>query len=299
MEQEMPNVTDWENTVVRADDVEGDCACSQGSLLQIHPAQVGNGLLSLPDGSFSVGRDPGCDLTLADSAVSRCHATIDRQDDGYMLVDCQSTNGTVVNDRRITSQLLASGDKIRFGNFIFKYLDEDGIESQYHETVYQMVTCDGLTGAFNKRFFTEALSREFERSQHHSRDLSLIMFDLDHFKSVNDNYGHLAGDEVLQECTKRVRSVLHGDEILARYGGEEFAILLGEVGTEAAAAIAEDCRAAIEAAPFETCAGPLDITISVGVADVEDCSEANALIEAADTRLYTAKNAGRNQVCSE
>lgn len=289
---------DWENTVISADDVECDSECSQGSLLQIHPAQVGNGLISLPDGPFTIGRDEQCDITLADSAVSRWHATIERGEHGYVLTDGDSTNGTVVNDRRTVEQLLKSGDKIRFGNFIFKYLDENEIESQYHETVYQMATCDGLTGVFNKRFFNESLAREFERSQHHSRDLTLIMFDLDHFKSVNDNHGHLAGDEVLQETAKRIQAVLHGDEVLARYGGEEFAIILGEVSMADAEITAEKCRETIEAQPFDTNVGPIYVTISVGVADANGCDTASALVEVTDERLYRAKNSGRNQVCS-
>lgn len=289
---------DWENTVISADDVECDRECSQGSLLQIHPAQVGNGLISLPDGPFTIGRDDKCDITLADSAVSRWHATIERGDNGYILTDGDSTNGTIVNDRRTMEHLLNSGDKIRFGNFIFKYLDENEIESQYHETVYQMATCDGLTGVFNKRFFNESLEREFERSQHHSRDLTLILFDLDHFKSVNDNHGHLAGDEVLQQTAKRIQAVLHGDEVLARYGGEEFAIILGEVSIADAEVTAEKCRETIETQPYDTNVGPIYATISVGVADAKGCDTASALVEAADECLYRAKNLGRNQVRS-
>ena len=286
----------WENTVVSDQNVEQESGCSQGSLIQIHPAQVGNGLLSLPDGTFTIGRDEARDLTLADSAVSRLHARIERTENEYKLIDCDSTNGTVVNDQRIGTHVLSAGDKIRFGNYIFKFLDDNCIESQYHETIYQMATCDGLTGVFNKRCFTESLEREFERSQRHTRDLSLIMLDLDYFKSVNDNHGHLAGDEVLQQAASRLRNVLHGGEVLARYGGEEFAIILGEVNLMDAANIAELCRQAIEAAPFPTNAGPLDITVSLGVADTTACKSATDLIEAADACLYQAKQLGRNRV---
>ena len=123
------------------------------------------------------------------------------------------------------------------------------------------------------------------------------MFDLDFFKSVNDTHGHLAGDEVLQQTAARIRELLNGGEILARYGGEEFAIIQGETSLEDATMTAELCRQAIDVAPFQTNVGPLDVTISVGVADTTGCSEANELIEVADACLYQAKKMGRNRVC--
>ncbi|MCA9197137.1 MAG: diguanylate cyclase [Planctomycetales bacterium] len=290
---------EWEHTIVTVDEEANDGSSGQGSILQIHPTQIGSGLIRLRDDAFTIGRDAACDLTLSDTAVSRRHAVIERKGQRYLISDRQSTNGTIVNDCRIECHELQAGDRIRIGKFIFKFLDDDCIESQYHETVYQMMTCDGLTGAFNKRFFVESLGREVERSRHHSRPLSLIMFDLDHFKTINDTHGHLAGDEVLQECTRRIKSILHDDQLLARYGGEEFSVILGETGLDRAVELAEACRQVIEAAPFETCAGPVDVTISVGVASFQGKTTYTELIETADTYLYQAKHAGRNQVCSE
>lgn len=288
----------WEETVAASTVKEqlGGVGC----LLQIHPLELSNNLTELSDDRTTIGRDASCVLMIADSSVSRKHAVIERHGDVYRITDLGSTNGTCVNEERVTSCELVPGDRVQFGGFIYKFLSTNHIEMQYHEAVYSMMTRDGLTGTLNKRSFLDIIEREFRRAAHRSTPLSLVLFDIDHFKSVNDTYGHLAGDEVLQEVSRRIDQVVASHDVFARYGGEEFAVLLADVTTQEAADVAERCRRVIEEMPFDTSVQPLPITVSLGVADmtnVEPDSDASALVQAADEKLYEAKRGGRNRVC--
>jgi two-component system, cell cycle response regulator len=273
----------------------GDEVC----LLQIHPVEIDSSLNSIDHSPFSVGRDNSCDLTLSDASVSRRHALLERVGTAWQISDCGSTNGVLVNDVAVSSALLEPGDRIRIGSRVLKFLSRTDIETEYHATVYSMMTRDTLTGAFNKQYFSEVLDRELHRSVRHQRPVSLLLFDIDHFKSINDTHGHLAGDDVLREIGKRVSHCLRDDDILARYGGEEFAVILAETPQDKAAECADRCRRAVADFPFTTCDGPLTVTISVGVAEAGSVpTGSEQLIQRADQQLYRAKHDGRNRVCS-
>lgn len=265
-------------------------------LVKIYPASGLEGPIELGDRPVILGRDSDCDIELPDSSVSERHAKIEPLGEGYLLKDLQTTNGTFINEDRIESQALRAGDTIRIGNQILKFLSADHIEAQYHETVYSMMTRDGLTGAYNKRYLSDALQREVSRSKRHRRPLSVIIFDIDRFKNINDTHGHLAGDEVLQELSRRIEGIVREDELFARYGGEEFVILLSEATLDLAKELAERLRLAIGNEPFETQSASIDVTISLGIAQMTGDEEAqpNDLMKQADDKLYEAKNAGRN-----
>ena len=272
---------------------------ARGCLVKIRPMDV-HGLVHIRDNSFIIGRDDRCSYTIHDAAISRRHANIELVESNYVITDLNSTNGTFVNEQRITSHPLRAGDRVRLANHIFKFLSSDHIEAQYHETMYSMMTKDALTGAYNQRYFTDMLEREIERARRYQRSLALILFDIDHFKDVNDQHGHLVGDEVLQELSRRVEKVIRRDEIFARYGGEEFAMVMAETSEEGAILMAERLREVVGDTPFETGDVALSITISVGVdTRLPDASTTREmLIAAADAKLYEAKQAGRNRVCS-
>lgn len=290
----------WEETVARAS-TESTPGGGLGCFLQIHPLEVSRRLSELTEAQLTVGRDESCGFRIDDSSVSRRHALIERNEDVYHVTDLGSTNGTCVNESRVESATLAPGDRVQFGSYIFKFLSTNHIELQYHEAVYSMMTRDGLTETLNKRSFLEIIGREFRKSCHRGTELSMVLFDIDHFKGVNDSHGHLAGDEVLKEIGKRVSVVVAEHDVLARYGGEEFAILLTGVPMAEAVDVAERCRVEVEREPFATSVGPLPITISVGVADfssLESAQHENQLIQAADAKLYEAKRDGRNCVRS-
>lgn len=275
---------------------KASATAAKSCLVKIHPAVLGEGLIDLPDHRFIIGRSSECNLSLfEDQAVSRQHAYIERRPEGFVVVDLGSTNGSYVNDEPITERVLSTGDLIRIGSHIFKYLSND-VEAQYHQTIFTMIVTDGLTGVFSRRYFEEALDREVVRSQRHHRPLSLVMFDIDSFKSVNDEHSHLVGNEVLREVCRRVAPSIRRDEVFARWGGEEFVVLLPESKRDQAAAFADRLRKLVADAPITvgTLQLPVTISLGVGITNGEPHIDGHALVLEADRNLLRAKAAGRN-----
>ena len=271
-----------------------------GCLVRIHPLEIENNLVRLTKIVTTLGRGCENDIVCEDTSISRKHAQVLNEDGTYILQDCRSTNGTLVNGKPATEVTLRDGCQIQIGNHIFKFLGNDSLESQYHETIYSMMTKDGLTNVYNKRYLVEILSREFERSKNFNRPFSIILMDIDRFKTLNDTHGHLAGDEVLKGLATRIQCECGADNVFARYGGEEFALLLVETNKCDATKFAEKLRTAIDNKPFFCCAGSLHITASFGVAQCDPQQHAtfSDLLEEADRQLYQAKAAGRNAVYS-
>jgi len=251
--------------------------------------------------ALEIGRSPQAEVSLLDvPSISRNHARLEYQRGVVVLRDLQSTNGTAVNDRLIDRPtVLRSGDRFQVGAVHFKFLHERDVERAYHDAIFELVIRDGLTGAFNKRKFDEEMEREFARAKRYGRAFSLIFVDIDLFKSVNDNHGHLAGDFVLQQVAGRMQRSLRVEQILARIGGEEFGILCPETDAAGAAEVAEKLRARVSEAPYRSGSGSLSIpvTCSFGVAATTEATATPAdLCRAADQALYTSKEEGRNRV---
>jgi diguanylate cyclase (GGDEF)-like protein len=257
---------------------------------------------ALRDSELRVGRGAENDVVLDGDSVSRRHARFEKKGLRWMCVDEGSTNGTYVGDDQIARErALANGDRIKVGGTIFKYLSGADVEAQYHEEIYRMSIIDGLTQAYVKRYVLEALDKEILRARRHTRDLAVLMMDIDHFKNVNDQHGHLAGDYILKEVAKVVLDRIRKDEVFARYGGEEFCMVLPETSAENAAHLAEELRQKIAAAVFTFQNEQIKVTISIGVAALP-AGEAHAtqtgqdLVRRADAKLYEAKRGGRNRV---
>ncbi len=298
----MDGASDWAVATIQQADAGVQVAGGElnGCLVQMSPTCDLRGPRELRPELTVIGRSEDCDIVLSDASISRMHAEVVRTEHGYKLRDLGSTNGTIVNDTPILSTILRAGDSIQIGNHLLKFLVADDIEKQYHETVFSMMTTDALTGTLNKRFLLEVLARDIAHCQRSQSPLSFILFDIDHFKDVNDQHGHLVGDEILRQLPRRVQQVIRGEDLFARYGGEEFAIALVQTDRESAVTFAERIRDAVANSRFETDAGQLAITVSIGVADLSEVAGADAsrLIQLADERLYVAKRNGRNQVVS-
>src|SRR5262249_4778534 len=204
-----------------------------------------------------------------DHSVSRRHARVQPGAGGHYAVDLQSTNGTFVNDVPASMCKLNDGDYLRVGNCIYRFLAGGNIEAEYHEEIYRLTIIDALTEAHNQRYLLEFLDRELARSARYKRPLSLMVFDIDLFKSINDEYGHLAGDFSLRELASCVRSVIRKEELFARYGGDEFVVVLPESTLENAMLVSERMRSMIENHPFQFDGKPFRVTISLGVATTE------------------------------
>jgi len=257
---------------------------------------------SLDRDEMIVGRESECDVMVPIDTVSRRHCRLRQRGGAVFLADLGSTNGTALNDDALPPHeefTLRSGDRIRVGSAILKFLSGGDVESLHHEEIYRTVIVDGLTGAKNRRFFTEFLEREMARCRRHGRPLSLVLFDLDHFKLVNDGFGHLSGDEVLREVAELVREQVRREDCFARYGGDEFAAVLTEANLEAARQFAERLRGLVEAHEFKVGSESIPVTISVGVATMtRDRSDPAEFLAAVDAHLCEAKSAGRNRVAS-
>jgi two-component system, cell cycle response regulator len=249
--------------------------------------------------SLEIGRAPSAEISLPDVlSISRNHARLHFVAGDVELEDLQSTNGTAVNDRPIRGRVvLRSGDRFQVGAVHFKFLHERDPEHAYHEAIYQLVMRDGLTEIFNRRKYEEEVQREMARSLRHKRPLALILFDIDHFKQVNDNYGHLSGDFVLKTLAALARELVRPEQIFARVGGEEFVILSPETDADGGGALAERLRERFAHHEFLYGTAQVPITCSFGVAEVaEKITTPEALYNAADRALYAAKTDGRNRV---
>jgi diguanylate cyclase (GGDEF)-like protein len=269
-------------------------------LVHIYPTGPNMGTrYALGDEPVFIGRQDDCAIQNTDGSVSRYHAKVFlAEEGGYVIADLGSTNGTFVNNQRRQEGQLRDGDYVRIGNCIYRYLAGGNIEAEYHEEIYRLTVIDGLTQVHNRRYLAEFLDREVARSQRHGRPLSVVLFDIDRFKSINDRFGHLAGDVTLRELCGRVKAVVRPDELLARYGGEEFAVVLPEADHATARVVAERIREVTEKTPFSFNDVQYPVTVSLGVACTSSGAqfEVSELLARADANLYKAKLSGRNRV---
>ena len=207
-------------------------AATPASSTFIRPGRAWARATRSTDTPVVLGRGNDCDIRINDHSVSRRHARIQPGADGYYAVDLQSTNGTFVNDVPASICKLKDGDYLRVGNCIYRFLAGGNVEAEYHEEIYRLTIIDALTDIHNKRYLLEFLDRELSRSARYARPLALIMFDIDRFKAINDELGHLGGDFTLRELAACVKGSVRKEELFARYGGEEFAIVLPETNLE-------------------------------------------------------------------
>jgi two-component system cell cycle response regulator len=247
-----------------------------------------------------VGRDASADIAVSDQSISRKHARVTQVDGKVLLSDLGSSNGTFVNDKKLepgSSVVLAKEDMIKLGNSIFKYLPAGELEILFYGNLGLAAHTDPMTRIYNKGYLTEALEAEFKRAKALHNELSLIFMDIDHFKRVNDKFGHDAGDYVLKEFTALIRTGhLRPKDIFARYGGEEFVVLLAATNAKAANDLAERIRSAIESHVFTYDGQRIPVTTSLGIAELSsEIESATTLLKLADRALYQAKQSGRNR----
>ena len=272
-----------------------------GLLVVVHAPQQQRRLLgaylALASAEVTLGRDASCDLVLDADDVSRRHARVRAAGHGHQVEDLGSTNGTFVGGAPVTSRELVAGDLIRLGSIMVKYLAGGDPEVLYVAELKRLADEDPLTGMAHRGAFEEALAREVARARRHGNPLALAILDVDHFKSVNDRFGHLAGDMVLRELADLVQPLVRAEQLLARVGGEELALLLPDVPLEKAALFAEKVRRLVEAHVSVFHGQRISVTVSIGIAALEPGDLAGeALLARADARLYQAKREGRNRV---
>jgi diguanylate cyclase (GGDEF)-like protein len=247
-----------------------------------------------------IGRGQTAHIRMMDEGVSREHCEIQIEGDAMILHDLGSTNGTFCRGVRTDRQVLEDGDKILVGsNTVLKFTYHDSLDELFQRQMYESALRDDLTKTFNKKYFTDRLESEFAFALRTKADLSLVAFDLDHFKQVNDTFGHPAGDQVLSEVAQAVTVLIRVEDVFARIGGEEFAVICRGADRAHGQSVAERIRQSVAAQRFVIDGQVLPVAISAGVASIPDTliTDAQGLIAAADQALYDAKRSGRNRVC--
>jgi diguanylate cyclase (GGDEF)-like protein len=251
-----------------------------------------------------VGRGTEADVWVEDAGVSRRHARISCRSDGrYFVEDLGSTNGTFIASRRVDVSEIRPGDRIQIGpHVILRFAITDDAEEELQRRLYESSTRDALTRVYNRKYLAERLTAEVAYSRRHRVKLSVLLLDLDDFKSTNDTYGHLAGDMVLRLVSAQMQRLIRVEDLLARYGGEEFVILARSTGKTEATRLAERIRKSISELDIPVGDKSLKVTLSIGVAALPDVAPdggPNEIIALADARLYKAKAEGKNRVCAE
>lgn len=260
----------------------------------------------------TIGRAIEADVRLNDSRASRLHARITSETDpktdntSYHISDLGSTNGTLVNGELITDVTLNDGDKIVIGDHLFRFDMLDEIDREFQQQIHRLIAHDELTGLLTSKSFFSELRREAARAEADSRPFCVLMMDLDHFKEVNDTYGHLVGSNTLADTGRVIKEALRAGDVASRFGGEEFAAFLLDANYAQALVAAERVRVAV--ADHEFPVTRMDspgsqtthrITISIGVAAYpDDATDPIHLVELADSALYRAKRSGRNRICA-
>lgn len=254
----------------------------------------------LENGEVVIGRAASATLRLNDDGISRRHCRVLSIGGQVVIEDLGSANGTLVNGEMIQHHVLKEGDKIRLGaTTTLKFTYQDKLDESFQQQMLDAALRDGLTRCYNKKFFQDRLETEFAYAKRHKTMLSLVMFDVDYFKKVNDTYGHLAGDAVLVHLARITQMTIRTEDVLARYGGEEFAVVSRGIPLLNAGVLGERLRARVEQEIFDYQGTRLPVTISVGVAGLPEAQVVNPseLIRDADSALYEAKKSGRNRVC--
>ena len=258
-----------------------------------------------------IGRALEADVRLNDFRTSRLHASITTQTDPtspttYLITDLGSTNGTLVNGEAVTEAVLNDGDKIEIGDHLFRFDMQDEIDREFQQQIHRLLAHDELTGLLTSKSFFSELRREAARAEIESQPFCVLMMDLDHFKDVNDTYGHLVGSKTLEETGHIIKAALRAGDVAARFGGEEFAAFLLDANYAQGLVAAERVRLAVAEHKFSArrqgsaeALATHHITISIGIAAYpDDATDPIELVELADSALYRAKRSGRNQSCA-
>ena len=259
-------------------------------------------VVRLKRGTFVLGRGSEVDVPVHGEGISRKHAELwIRRTGSVYLTDLDSTNGTSVNGQDIGGDpsALSDGDRIEIGSSLLKFSYQDMELEKVHQNLYDSAVRDGLTGAYNKRYLIDRFQQEFTYARRHGEMLHLAIFDIDHFKAVNDDHGHVVGDAVLRDTCKLVLQKIRNEDLFARFGGEEFIVLMRGISTDNALLVAERLRESIALNRVSHEDVSLSVTISVGLVSgpTAHCFSPDDMLRAADTLLYQAKKGGRNQVC--
>ncbi len=260
-------------------------------------------VIAVEEGTIVVGRGSECETRIIDQGLSRKHGAFYMRGGDLFFRDLDSTNGSFLDGKAVEDEVrVRDGDRLQLGRTLFRAHLRSPNEVEAVRKLYETSVRDALTGLYNRRHLDERMETEFAYAVRHRLPLSCLVLDIDHFKKVNDTYGHAAGDAVLKEVATFVASTVRTEDVVGRYGGEELVILLRGVGAQGAEILAQRIRAGIEKTPVQHDGQVIRVTASIGVASWEPTrprQSAEALFKAADDCLYRAKRSGRNLVIAD
>ena len=234
----------------------------------------------LAPGDNLLGRRADCQVQVERASISRHHARVCRSEHAWSLEDLESENGSYVNDVPIATSPLRNGDLVQISDVMFRFLAGTDLEASYHHERSRLEITDGLTGAYNERYLFELLDPEIRRCARLRRPLSLLVFDIDHFRSFNDEHGHLAGDHVLRALARHLFGRLPPDSTLARCGGDELAVVLPALDLVGARSCSEWlCLGG--SATVQVPGSRFTIRVSAGAACLEGAAPEGAAVEGA------------------
>lgn len=292
-------------SVVSSDTFKGRIKAADGAppvivVLIGPPGYVGK-QYPISSNDIVIGRSVETQVYIDDKSLSRSHAKFAIVGSEVSIIDLGSTNKTIVNGTALPPLApckLRNNDQIKTGNVIFKFLEKGNIEALTNQAMYEKANRDALTGAHSKGSLLEKGPEAVKRSDLLNEDLSIIVFDIDHFKNINDTYGHPAGDYVLKELSNIVVSkLIRANDYFARYGGEEFVLILSGGTAKMASEIAERIRQTMENHAFLYEGKVIPVTISLGVVTKSTSdTDWSELFDRADKAMYTSKQSGRNRV---
>ncbi|MDD2760044.1 MAG: GGDEF domain-containing protein [Methylomonas sp.] len=244
------------------------------------------------------GRSEEVDIVISDPKISRTHGVFTVYQGHILFEDLQSTNGTFLGGERIVKRWLGSLDRLSAGDTTMRIDYKCPTEAQSEQALYQAAYTDALTGILNRGAFMQRAFEEFSLCLRNSHNLTIVMCDVDFFKNINDNHGHLAGDAILKELANILNREMRCTDLLARYGGEEFIMLLRETTETDAVAWAERIRQTVMQHQFTYQGQSIPTTISMGVCTrrVTSSDSLPIVIKLADDALYAAKQNGRNRL---
>lgn len=256
--------------------------------------------IPLEMGSAVLGRGQDADIRLEDELVSRRHCALSFDGKFVTVKDLGSTNGTFVDGQPITECVLEPDNRLQIGKMVLKIDFKDRAEEEFDRELFEAATMDPLTKISNRRTFFDRALGELALARRNNFYVHTIMVDADHFKHVNDTWGHQAGDMVLKQIARILKEEKRESDLLARYGGEEFVLLLAGVGPEDAKKSAERLRMAVERHRFCWNDVIIPVTISLGLASKlgAEVPTVEEMIAESDKLLYIAKEGGRNQVAT-
>jgi diguanylate cyclase (GGDEF)-like protein len=265
-------------------------------LVVIDGPRIGN-CVHVHDVPVVIGRSPKADFHIEHPSISRLHCSVWQDVLGASIRDLDSKNGVLVNGTRVRRAQLADGDHVMLGDVLLKFVAGGSLEARYHEALYGLANLDSLTQLLNRRSFREQVDEAVGRTGPGEPPLSFVIFDLDHFKQINDILGHDAGDAALRRLSATLRRQLRPHDVAGRLGGDEFAVLLADTDLGDALQWCERLRQAMEGLGLEASGLPQLVSISVGVATWSPAMRnSHEFMRLADQALYRAKAAGRNCV---